>query len=64
MSTDLFGPKDLAEYLGVSIWTVYQWRSTAYGPRGFRVGRHVRYRRADVEKWIDAQKAVNVDASR
>ncbi|MCZ7532280.1 MAG: helix-turn-helix domain-containing protein [Acidimicrobiia bacterium] len=44
--------KDLAEYLGVPVATIYAWRYHREGPPGFRVGRHVRYRWADVEKWI------------
>ncbi|MCZ7532822.1 MAG: helix-turn-helix domain-containing protein [Acidimicrobiia bacterium] len=45
--------KDLAEYLGVPVATIYAWRSHREGPPGFRVGRHVRYRWADVERWIE-----------
>lgn len=44
--------QQLAELLGVPEATVYQWRSKGYGPRGLRVGKHVRYRPADVEKWL------------
>ncbi|RTL67421.1 MAG: DNA-binding protein [Pseudonocardiaceae bacterium] len=44
--------QQLAELLGVPAATVYQWRSKGYGPRGLRVGKHVRYRPADVEKWL------------
>jgi excisionase family DNA binding protein len=53
--------EDLADYLGVSIATLYQWRYRQQGPTGFRVGRHVRYRWADVEGWIEDQLQ---DASR
>jgi len=44
--------EDLAEYLGVPVATLYAWRYQRQGPPGFRVGRHVRYRWADIEKWI------------
>lgn len=44
--------EELADYLGVPAATLYQWRYRREGPPGFRVGRHVRYRWADVEKWI------------
>ena len=47
--------QDLAEYLGVSATTLYQWRHRREGPRGFRVGRHLRYRRTDVTEWIEHQ---------
>jgi excisionase family DNA binding protein len=45
--------KDLAEYLGVPVATIYAWRYHREGPPGFRVGRHVRYRWTDVEQWIN-----------
>lgn len=47
--------QELARYLGVPVGTLYQWRYRREGPAGFRVGRHVRYRRADVQKWIEQQ---------
>lgn len=45
---------DVAAYLGIPVGTVYQWRHKGTGPAGMRVGRHVRYRRRDVEAWLDA----------
>jgi len=45
--------EDLAEYLDVPVATVYAWRHRHNGPPGFRVGRHLRYRLNDVERWID-----------
>jgi excisionase family DNA binding protein len=44
--------EDLADYLDVPVATIYAWRYRRQGPPGFRVGRHLRYRRADVEQWI------------
>jgi excisionase family DNA binding protein len=44
--------EDLAEYLGVPVATLYAWRYHRQGPQGFRVGRHIRYRWADIEEWI------------
>lgn len=43
---------DLSQMLGVPVDTLYGWRHRGQGPRGYRVGRHVRYRRADVEAWL------------
>ena len=51
----LWGPQDVADYLGVPIGTVYQWRSRGTGPVGKRIGKHVRYRPEDVEAWFDSQ---------
>lgn len=55
MSEQLLSIEDVADYLHVPVSTVYQWRSKQYGPPGMKVGRHVRYRRSDLERWLDAQ---------
>ncbi|MEU8667440.1 helix-turn-helix domain-containing protein [Streptomyces anulatus] len=47
-------PLDLADLLGVPVETVYQWRRKDTGPRGFRVGRHLRYDPEDVRAWVAA----------
>ncbi len=51
----LLSPAELADYLGVPVQTVYQWRHRGEGPPGYRVGRHVRYRWSDVQAWLDEQ---------
>jgi DNA-binding transcriptional MerR regulator len=48
----LWGPKELAEYLGIPVQTIYLWRTRGYGPPGRRIGKHLRYRPADVERWV------------
>jgi excisionase family DNA binding protein len=48
-------PRQLAAYSNVSVATVYDWRHRRCGPPGFRVGKHVRYRRSDVDRWVDKQ---------
>ena len=40
---------DVSEMLGIPIHTLYRWRHNGDGPAGYRVGRHVRYRREAVE---------------
>lgn len=54
-ATRLLSMQDLADRYGVPLQTVRRWRTTAYGPAGFTVGRYVRYRVADVEAWEQAQ---------
>lgn len=53
ISRQFLTPQDLAELLQVPLTTIYGWRYKGAGPRGMKVGRHVRYRRADVETWLD-----------
>jgi excisionase family DNA binding protein len=49
----IISAQELAEYLGVPVATIYAWRHRRQGPAGFRVGRHVRFRWSDVERWIE-----------
>ncbi|GHE34500.1 MULTISPECIES: helix-turn-helix domain-containing protein [Streptomyces] len=50
-------PDDLVEMFDLpSVETVYQWRRKRTGPRGFRVGRHLRFDPEDVRAWVDAQR--------
>ena len=52
---DLWSPDEVADYLGVPRATLYGWRYKGTGPRAMRVGRHLRYRRADVEAWLETR---------
>lgn len=53
----LLTPHSLADRYGLPVATIYRWRSTGTGPRGFRVGKFVRYRLEDVEAWENEQIA-------
>jgi excisionase family DNA binding protein len=46
---------EVSQLLGVPVATLYRWRHRGEGPTGYRIGRHVRYRRAAVEVWIETQ---------
>lgn len=48
----LWGVDEVAEYLGVSVNTVYSWRSRGYGPVGRPVGKYVKFDPADVHQWF------------
>ena len=45
---ELWDIDDVAAYLGVTKQTIYSWRTTGYGPAGFRVGKHLRWKAATV----------------
>jgi excisionase family DNA binding protein len=51
----LLSVDDVAVLLGVPVATLYAWRYRGTGPRGLRVGRHLRYRRGDLDAWIHEQ---------
>ncbi|MFI9244214.1 helix-turn-helix transcriptional regulator [Streptomyces sp. NPDC053086] len=45
--------EDAADYLGVSVTTLYRWRRDGYGPQGTLHGRRrYRYKIADLNAWM------------
>lgn len=48
---------EVAELLRVPDATVRWWRTQHVGPSSFKIGRHVRYFRAEVLRWIREQGA-------
>ena len=46
--------EEVADELGIPVGTVYAWRYRGVGPKGLKVGRHVRYRWSDVEAWLES----------
>jgi excisionase family DNA binding protein len=44
---------DVSAYLRVPVGTLYNWRTRGEGPRAAKLGRHLRYRRSDVGRWLD-----------
>jgi excisionase family DNA binding protein len=55
----LLSPTDLAGYLDVPRSTVYEWNYRRTGPPAIRIGKHVRYREADVERWLRERQKVS-----
>ncbi len=56
---------EVAENEGISPATLRYWRHRGEGPKSFKLGRRVMYKRADVEAWIQAQydASANGDAA-
>ncbi len=50
--------REVATLVQVPPKTIYRWRSLGQGPPGLRIGRHVRFRREDVEAWIETRLRV------
>jgi excisionase family DNA binding protein len=51
----LWTERQTADYLQVAVGTLRRWRAEGTGPPALRVGRTVRYRRSDVDAWVERQ---------
>jgi excisionase family DNA binding protein len=52
---------DVAQLLRVPPATLRYWRHLGTGPHSFRIGRHVRYYRGDVDAWLEKQRGQSTD---
>lgn len=50
---------EAADYLGLQRTTLEAWRCRGGGPAFVKLGRAVRYRRADLDAWIDSRVRAN-----
>jgi len=57
---DYMTTAEVADVCRTSPETVRYWRYVDAGPRSFKVGRRVLYRRADVDEWLERQYADTV----
>jgi excisionase family DNA binding protein len=46
----------LADYLSISERTLIRWRVQRVGPAWTKVGHHVRYRKTDVDAWLERKR--------
>jgi DNA-binding transcriptional MerR regulator len=53
---DLLTITEAAELLRAPVATLRYWRHLGTGPRSFRLGRRVLYRRLDLQVWLDKQR--------
>ena len=49
----LIGVDELAEWLGVPIQTIYDWRLSGRAPRAHKIGKHLRFALSDVQAWLE-----------
>jgi excisionase family DNA binding protein len=57
MRHPLLTVKELAQHCQVPEATIYAWRYRGVGPRSVRVGKYVRYRQEDVDRWLESQSS-------
>ena len=48
----LMNTNELAEYLGIAVSTIVDYRLKGIGPVYVKIGHLVRYRKADVDNWV------------
>jgi len=60
---DLLTLHEVAELLRVPEATLRYWRHCKTGPKSYKIGRHVRYRRQDVYSWLRGQCSGNPDVA-
>ncbi|MEV7946084.1 helix-turn-helix transcriptional regulator [Streptomyces anulatus] len=60
----LMSARELADFLGVPLNTVYIWNHRHQGPRAHKVGRYLRYRWPEVEAWLETQAVDHAGLSR
>lgn len=51
-------PAAAAAMLETTEATLRRWRRNGHGPVFLRIGRKIRYKREDIEAWIDSQRNV------
>jgi hypothetical protein len=48
-----------ADFLCQSVRTLQKWRVTGFGPKFYKTGRSVRYRRRDLRDWAETRMRKN-----
>lgn len=58
MDMDYLTVTEVSEMTRIPAGTLRWWRHRNEGPFSFRMGRHIFYRRSDVEAWIEKQREI------
>ena len=56
MQDKLLSTKELSEYLGIAVSTIIEYRMNNSGPVYAKLGHLVRYKKSDVDAWIESRK--------
>ncbi len=52
----LMSLSEVAAYLGLSPGSIYNLRHGGHGPEGYKVGRQLRFRRSEIEAWLEQRR--------
>ncbi len=58
MPVEWLSLEKIAEELDVPVRTLYAWRTKGLAPRGYKIGKHIRVKRTDLDMWLEAQADV------
>jgi excisionase family DNA binding protein len=61
--SDLMTLREVAQYLRIPEKSLYGWRHKRLGPPAARVGKHLRYRRTDVDRWLAEQRNADTNGA-
>lgn len=50
-------PREVAEEYNIPEGTLGQWRYAGRGPKFYRFGKSIRYKRSEIEAWAEAQSS-------
>ena len=51
----VFTTREAARYLGLSISTLNKWRCYGFGPKYLKLGRAVRYRQEELDRYLEGR---------
>lgn len=52
----LLNVNELADYLGVPVSTIYDWRTNGEGPRAYRFGKRIMFGITDIRAWMETKR--------
>jgi predicted DNA-binding transcriptional regulator AlpA len=53
--SEMMNERQVAEHINMSLGALRRWRLFRTGPKFVKIGRAVRYKRTDVEAWLDSR---------
>ncbi|MCX5513366.1 excisionase [Kaistia algarum] len=57
----LLRPEEAAQELQNTAGTLAKWRMQSVGPKFVRVGRSIRYRKSDIERWLQSRTVATAE---
>jgi excisionase family DNA binding protein len=55
----LLSVQELADFLQITVKTIYEWHHRGIGPTPFRVGGRLRFDPADVARWLESLRSTS-----